>query len=132
MWMKKIILAIAGLIITTSAYSGVGQESGNTTCYIYKNNKLAQTVQCKYDYVEGASSSYSFIHVSYTAKAFSKIETSSDSGDITLNEKAAIFQSRHPKTKKIVSNDYAASGKETLNCYKNPKKKFEICTSLGS
>ena len=76
--MKKIALAIIGLSVVTAGYCGVGEETGNTTCYIYKDNKLAQTVKCKYNYTEGASSSYNFRYVTYTAKAFGKIETASD------------------------------------------------------
>lgn len=130
--MKKIALAIICLSVVTAGYCGVGEETGNTTCYLYKDNKLTQTVKCKYDHTEGSSSSYNFRYVTYTAKAFGKIETASDydeAGDvITLNSKPAIEQYRHPKTKKIVSDEYAQSGKDTLSCYKNIKTKFEICS----
>lgn len=129
---KKIALALIGLSVATAGYCGVGESTGNTTCYIYKDNKLTQTVKCKYNSTEGSSSSYSFRHITYTAKAFGKIETASDydeAGDvITLNSKPAIEQYRHPKTKKIVSDEYAQSGKETLGCYKNIKTKFEFCS----
>ena len=65
-------------------------------------------------------------------KALSKIEIASgydEAGDvITLNIKPAIEQYRHPKTKNIISDEYAQSGKDTLSCYKNIKTKFEICS----
>ena len=56
--MKKIALALIGLSVVTAGYCGVGEETGNTTCYLYKDNKLTQTVKCKYDHTEGSSSSY--------------------------------------------------------------------------
>lgn len=130
--MKKIALALIGLSVVTAGYCGVGEETGNTTCYLYKDNKLTQTVKCKYDHTEGSSSSYNFRYVTYTAKAFGEIETASnyDKGVnvITLNDKPAIEQYRNPKTKKIVSDEYVQSGKEILLCYQNIKTKFEICT----
>lgn len=130
--MKKIVLALISLSIATAGYCHVVEETGNTTCHIYKDNKFTQTVKCKYNHTEGASSSYNFRYVTYTAKAFGKIETARDyneAGDvITLNSKPAIEQYRNPKTKKIVSDEYVQSGKEALLCYKNINTKFEICT----
>lgn len=132
MSVKTPILSQIALSVETAGYCGVAEKTGNTTYYIYKDSKFTQTVKCKYYYTEGASSSYNFRYLTYTAKAFSKIEIASDydeAGDvITLNIKPAIEQYRHPKTKNIISDEYAQSGKDTLICYKNIKTKFEICS----
>ena len=97
--------------VATAGYCIVAEETGNTTCHIYKDNKLTQTVKCKYDHTEGTSSSYNFRYVTYTAKAFGKIEIASDDADadadadadvITLNSKPEIEQYRHPKPRRLL------------------------------
>lgn len=111
MSVKMPILSQIAMSVATAGYCGVAEETDNTACYIYKDNKLTQTVKYKYDHTEDASSSYSFRYLTYTAKAFSKIEIASDydeaSDVITLNSKPEIEQYRHPKTKKVVSDEYA-------------------------
>ena len=39
----------------TAEYCDMAKETGNTNCYIYKDNKLIQTMKCKYDHTEGGA-----------------------------------------------------------------------------
>lgn len=63
MSVKMPILSQIALSVPTAGYCSVDEETGNTACYIYKDNKLIQTMKCKYDYTEGASSSYNFTYL---------------------------------------------------------------------
>ena len=133
MSVKMPILSQVAMSVTTAVYCGVAEETSNRACYIYKDNKLTQTVNCKYDHTEGASYLYNFRYVAYTAKAFSKIEIASDydeaSDVITLNSKSEIEQYRHPKTKKIVGDESTRSGRDTLAAIKTSGQNLKFAVN---
>lgn len=71
--------------------------------------------------------------MTYTAKAFGKIETASnydkDVNGITLNDKPAIKQYLNLKAKNIVSDEYVQSGKDILSCYKTSTQNLKFAPS---
>ena len=135
--MKRIALFIGSMSLATVGFCGVGQFSDDTTCYIYKQDKLQKKLSCQYDGAEGASMSYAFKQVSYTLPGFGTMDTSTsadynDSGDVTgwtttVNDEPATIRYRLPSNQRIVSDTYAQSGKATLECYVGKTSKWEIC-----
>lgn len=135
--MKRIILLLGSMSVATVGFCGVGQFSDETTCYIYKQDKLQKKLSCQYDGAEGASMSYAFRQASYTLPGFGKMNTSTsadynDSGDVTgwtttVNDEPAIIRYRLPTNQRIVSDAYAQSGKAVMQCYLITKSQWEIC-----
>ena len=136
--MKKITIFIGSLLLSTAGFCGVGQFSGNTTCYVYKQGQLFKKLNCQYEGAEGAAMSYSFKQVTYKLPGLGVMDTSisADGFDrdgqptgwtITVNNEPAIIRYRLPTNKRIVSDDYAASGKEVLECYLSKTSHWEIC-----
>ncbi|KRU22815.1 hypothetical protein AS194_06965 [Psychrobacter piscatorii] len=124
--------------VATAGFCGVGQYSDATICYIYKQDTLQKKLTCRYDVVEGAAMSYSFRQVSYTLPGFGKMATSNqanynDRNEVTgwtttVNDEPAIIRYRAPSSKKVVSQTYAESGKEVLQCYLSTTSQWEICS----
>ncbi|MGA6102287.1 hypothetical protein ACPESL_08910 [Psychrobacter pocilloporae] len=135
--MKRIALCISAMSVATAGFCGVGQYSDATICYIYKQDTLQKKLTCRYDVVEGAAMSYSFRQVSYTLPGFGKMATSNqanynDRNEVTgwtttVNDEPAIIRYRAPSSKKVVSQTYAESGKEVLQCYLSTTSQWEIC-----
>lgn len=44
--MRKIALFIGAMSVATVGFCGVGQFSGETTCYVYKQDKLQKKLTC--------------------------------------------------------------------------------------
>lgn len=139
MTLKRLSLFVLSMSVATAGFCGVGQFSDKTTCYIYKQDKLQKKLSCQYEGAEGASSSYGFREATYQLPGFGTMSTSNsvDGFDAngsatgmttTLNGEPAIIRYRLPTTKKIVSQSYAESGKEVLECYLSKKSKWEICS----
>lgn len=138
MIVKKIALFLGAISVATAGFCGVGQLSGDTTCYIYKQDKLQKKLACQYEGAEGASSSYAFKQIDYTLPGFGKMATSNsadydDNGNhtgwtTTVNDEPAVIRYRAPSSKKVVSQAYAESGKEVLECYLSKKSQWEICS----
>lgn len=137
--MKKLAFTIGCMSLATAGFCAVGEFSGATTCYIYKQDKLQKQLKCSYEGAEGAASSYGFRQISYTLPGFGTMDTSSSvdgfdsngqatGATITLNDEPAVIRYRLSTNKSIVSNKHAQSGKETLECYLSTKSKWEICT----
>ncbi|WP_152978604.1 hypothetical protein [Psychrobacter piscatorii] len=136
--MKRIALCISAMSVATAGFCGVGQYSDATICYIYKQDTLQKKLTCRYDVVEGAAMSYSFRQVSYTLPGFGKMATSNqanynDRNEVTgwtttVNDEPAIIRYRAPSSKKVVSQTYAESGKEVLQCYLSTTSQWEICS----
>ena len=122
--MKRIALCISAMSVATAGFCGVGQFSDETTCYVYKQDKLHKKLNCQYEGAEGAAMSYSFRQVSYNLPGLGKMATSNqanynDRNEITgwtttVNDEPAIIRYRAPSSKKVVSQTYAESGKEVL------------------
>ena len=120
--MRKIALFIGAMSVATAGFCGVGQFSGDT---------------CQYDGAEGAAMSYAFRQVDYNLPGFGKMATSNsadydDNGNhtgwtTTVNDEPAIIRYRAPSSKKVVSQTYAESGKEVLECYLSTTSQWEIC-----
>jgi len=135
---QKIALLVATVLVATAGFCGVGQFSDKTTCYIYKQGKLQKKLACQYEGAEGAASSYAFKQVDYTLPGFGKMATSNsadydDNNNLTgwtttVNDEPAIIRYRLPSNQKIVSQAYAESGKEVLECYLSKKSQWEICS----
>ncbi|MGO2885362.1 MAG: hypothetical protein ACTICE_08590 [Psychrobacter celer] len=135
--MRKIALFIGAMSVATVGFCGVGQFSGDTTCYVYKQDKLQKKLTCQYDGAEGAAMSYAFRQVDYNLPGFGKMATSNsadydDNGNhtgwtTTVNDEPAVIRYRAPSSKKVVSQTYAESGKEVLQCYLSTTSQWEIC-----
>lgn len=134
--MKRIALLIGALSVATTGFAA-DEFSGNTTCYLYKQDKLQKQMKCNYKGVEGDTPNYAFKKISYTLPGYKTMRTASNIGafnpngqaktTITLNDEPAIIRYRSPTNLSIVSAQYADSGKETLECYLSTKSKLEIC-----
>ena len=137
MIMKRIALFIGMMSFATAGFCGVGQFSDETTCYVYKQDKLQKKLNCQYEGAEGAAMSYSFRQVSYNLPGFGKMATSTsanynDRNEVTgwtttVNDEPAIIRYRLPTNQRIVSDDYAQSGKAVMQCYLSTKSQWEIC-----
>lgn len=135
---QKIALFIGIMSVATAGFCAVGQFSGETTCYVYKQDKLQKNLTCQYDGAEGAAMSYAFKQVDYNLPGFGKMATSNsadydDNNNLTgwtttVNDEPAIIRYRLPSNQKIVSQAYAESGKEVLECYLSKKSQWEICS----
>ena len=141
--MRKILLLVSGLLISSASFSMGFQISGNTTCHVYHQGKLLKTLNCNYD--GGAGSSVhtdGFEHgyelVTYILPSFGIMKTYydvslSDAKDpwrdakYTLNNEPAVFRYRDYKSKKVVSEAYAKKHK-VLRCYLSKKSQWEICS----
>lgn len=137
--MKKIAAFIGAIAVTTAGFCGVDTSSGTTTCHVYKANKLLKSVKCNYEGAEGASSSYSFREATYKIPGFGTMSTSTSADGFnangratgwttTVNDEPAVIRYRLPKNKQLVSEAYAQSGKEVLECYLSKKSGWEICS----
>ena len=135
--MRKIALFLGAMSVATVGFCGVGQFSDETTCYVYKQDKLHKKLNCQYEGAEGAAMSYSFRQVSYNLPGLGKMATSTsanynDRNEVTgwtttVNDEPAIIRYRAPSSKKVVSQTYAESGKEVLECYLSTTSQWEIC-----
>lgn len=111
--MKRIALCISAMSVATAGFCGVGQFSDETTCYVYKQDKLHKKLNCQYEGAEGAAMSYSFRQVSYNLPGLGKMATSNqanynDRNEITgwtttVNDEPAIIRYRLPSNQRIVS-----------------------------
>jgi len=137
--MKKIAAFLGAMAVTTAGFCGVGSSSGTTTCHVYKANKLLKTVKCAYESASGASSSYAFSEATYKIPGFGTMSTSTSvdgftsdgrptGSTTTVNDEPAVLRYRLPKNKQVVSQAYADSGKEVLECYLSKKSGWEICS----
>ncbi len=136
--MRKIALFLGAMSVATVGFCGVGQFSDETTCYVYKQDKLHKKLNCQYEGAEGAAMSYSFRQVSYNLPGLGKMATSTsanynDRNEVTgwtttVNDEPAIIRYREPSSKKVVSQTYAESGKEVLECYLSTTSQWEICS----
>ena len=137
--MKRLAILISTMAITTAGFCGGMSHSGNTTCYIYKDNKLLKAVKCSYEGASGASASYSFSETTYKIPGFGVMATSTSADGFnskgmptgwttTVNDEPAVIRYRLPTSKKLVSEQYARSGKATLECYLSKKSGWEICS----
>ncbi len=84
--MKRIALCISAMSVATAGFCGVGQFSDETTCYVYKQDKLYKKLNCQYEGAEGAAMSYSFRQVAYTLPSFGKMATSTSADYNDRNE----------------------------------------------
>ena len=81
--------------------------------------------------------SYAFRQVDYNLPGFGNMATSNsadydDNGNHTgwttiVNDEPAVIRYRAPSSKKVVSQTYAESGKEVLQCYLSTTSQWEIC-----
>ncbi|HCH27440.1 hypothetical protein ACTXMV_01335 [Psychrobacter celer] len=136
--MRKIALFIGAMSVATVGFCGVGQFSGDTTCYVYKQDKLQKKLTCQYDGAEGAAMSYAFRQVDYNLPGFGKMATSNSADyddnsnhtgwTTTVNDEPAVIRYRAPSSKKVVSQTYAESGKKVLQCYLSTTSQWEICS----
>ena len=137
--MKRLAIFLGAMAITTAGFCGTAPLSGNTTCYIYKDNKLLKTLKCSYEGAEGAASSYAFKEITYKLPGFGVMATSTSADGFnskgmatgwttTVNDEPAVIRYRLPTNQKLVSEQYAQSGKATLECYLSKKSGWEICS----
>lgn len=77
--MKKFLLSTLSIIVLSgfsqSSFAGYGESSGNTICYIFKNEKLIKKLPCQYNMtVSGRSDAGGTSH-SFKIKGFGNIDT---------------------------------------------------------
>lgn len=124
--MKKSIMIAGAFVLATSATSALamGHEITDieSTCAIFKINKLVKKTKCLYDRQEWASSHSSGIYLKFQPIAgFDVYEISNTSNSmkvnhrtgeirsdgqadsLTLNQKAAKILYRHPTTYKVIT-----------------------------
>ncbi|MDO5769995.1 MAG: hypothetical protein Q4P13_10855 [Psychrobacter sp.] len=137
--MRKILLLVSSLLISSASFSMGFQTSGNTTCHVYHQGKLLKTLNCASDTYAGSSGrTYGFEQTTYTLPGFGVMTTYYDIGlseakdpwrdaKFTLNDEPAVFRYRDYKSKKVVSESYAKKHK-VLRCYLSKKSQWEICS----
>lgn len=143
---KLILLGLMGLGFASShsANAGVGRELGDTTCYVFKQNKLNTKSPCKQYNVMGANAvypSYSFENYSVKIPKVGVIDVVNSTPcerenkcqtTYTVNGKPAVGQFRLLNQQyKVISAkqgqnlDYSSN---LLKCDRTTDNKLEICT----
>ena len=142
----KILILSSGVFLSINSIAGAGYyENVKATCYILKNNKLIKKTDCIYD---GSIASTMQEHTSqvgseinYKVQGYGRISVTAGSEVMnypdervidsytTLNGKKAVFQYRNQHLQ-LVPNKVAqkTNTKTLLECYKNPKLGFELCS----
>ena len=127
----KIVLPVLALAsISIFAHAGVGQfENEKTTCYVFKNNKLASKSSCTYGGAAGGNGYGAFFNASFKVKGYKEFEvvnsvsweysngnTTKSEELITLNNKKAELRHRDIKSLKVLpKTDYKKRQTAYLN-----------------
>ena len=154
---KKLSLTLITTIVTVAAsttYAGGSQDSGKTTCYVLKNDKLVKKSSCGYESALSSSTNYHYNSYDFTIPSHKNIETATEisaktdkndnaivdkSGStvfepavITINGKPATPNYRYAKTLKAVPKQQTLKYETTepkgvLSCMQSKDRSLEIC-----
>lgn len=129
--LSKSALAFIALLLTIPAFASMDSVSGNTTCYIFKKDKLQKKTTCQFTISEGWSGYDGVFGAEYVIQGYGNIKYSqsynhnNNKTKTSLNGKPATSHDRDLNSLKKLKKSQK-DGVKYLECYKNST--LEICS----